>query len=206
MADRANGQASPHTKITKIEAVRKALAHFGKDAKPAQMQPWIKQTFGIDMSTDHISTSKGDILRKKAAKKKLTARDSAAPTPASPIGEGGRPATKLEAVQRALAALGQDAKPLALKSHVKKQFGIDISAEVARNYKKLLARRAAGKPAASTPAAQPTADQATARSAPTLPAAGSGGGISLSDIQAVKDLVGRVGADQLRALIDLFGK
>jgi hypothetical protein len=44
-------------KITKQEAVRRALAHFGKDGKPAQMQGWIKQQFNLDMSTDHISTA-----------------------------------------------------------------------------------------------------------------------------------------------------
>ena len=51
-------------KISKQEAVRRALAHFGNDAKPAQMRPWIKAELGIEMSTDHISTAKGDILRK----------------------------------------------------------------------------------------------------------------------------------------------
>jgi hypothetical protein len=45
------------------------LAHFGRDGKPAQMQGWIKPQFNIDMSTDHISTAKGEILRKAAAKK-----------------------------------------------------------------------------------------------------------------------------------------
>jgi hypothetical protein len=50
--------------ISKQEAVRRALAHFGNDAKPVEMQPWIKGEFGIEMSTDHISTAKGEILRK----------------------------------------------------------------------------------------------------------------------------------------------
>jgi hypothetical protein len=55
--------------ISKQEAVRRALAHFGRDAKPAQMQGWIGQQFNIKMTTDHISTAKGEILRKAAAKK-----------------------------------------------------------------------------------------------------------------------------------------
>jgi hypothetical protein len=57
-------------KITKQEAVRRALAHFGSDAKPAQMQGWIKSEFDIDMGTDHISTAKGTILRKGEVKGK----------------------------------------------------------------------------------------------------------------------------------------
>ena len=57
-------------KISKQEAVRRALAHFGNDAKPMQMQGWIRSEFGIEMGTDHISTAKGDILRKAGVKKK----------------------------------------------------------------------------------------------------------------------------------------
>ena len=51
--------------ITKQEAVRRALKAMGRAATPSQMQPYIKQNFGIDMSTDHISTSKGIILHPK---------------------------------------------------------------------------------------------------------------------------------------------
>jgi hypothetical protein len=71
--------------ISKQEAVRRALAHFGRDAKPAQMQGWIQQQFGIEMSTDHISTAKGEILRKAGAKKaappKAGPKKAAAPKP-----------------------------------------------------------------------------------------------------------------------------
>src|SRR5579872_5675063 len=67
-------------KITKQEAVRRALAHFGKDGKPAEMQGWIKQQFNIEMTTDHISTAKGEILRKATAQK-AAARKAAAPKP-----------------------------------------------------------------------------------------------------------------------------
>jgi hypothetical protein len=56
--------------ISKQEAVRRALAHFGNDAKPAQMQGWIKSEFGIEMGADHISTAKGEILRKAGVKRK----------------------------------------------------------------------------------------------------------------------------------------
>jgi septum formation inhibitor MinC len=68
-------------KISKQEAVRRALKHFGNDAKPLQMQPWIKQELGIDMTTDHISTAKGDALR--AARKAKAAKKAAATQPAA---------------------------------------------------------------------------------------------------------------------------
>src|SRR3954452_15081931 len=66
--------ATPKKGISKIEAVRQALAHFGNDTMPSKMQPWIKQQFGIDISANHISASRCHI-RKMAGKAK-------APTPA----------------------------------------------------------------------------------------------------------------------------
>ena len=71
-------------KITKQEAVRRALAHFGREAKPAQMQGWIKQQFGIEMTTDHISTAKGEILRKAAGTKKAGPKKTGLPK-AAPV-------------------------------------------------------------------------------------------------------------------------
>ncbi len=51
--------------ITKLEAVRRALNAMGRAATPSQMKPYIKENFGIEMTTGHISTSKGSILHKK---------------------------------------------------------------------------------------------------------------------------------------------
>src|SRR2546429_2236661 len=84
MADKA-GATTPTKGVSMMEAVRQALAHFGTDAKPLEMRPWIKQQFGIDLSTDRISNYKSDI-RKKTAKAKAPASKSSAqtPKPASP--------------------------------------------------------------------------------------------------------------------------
>jgi hypothetical protein len=118
--------------ISKQEAVRRALAHFGRDAKPAQMQGWIKQQFNIEMTTDHISTAKGEILRKAAAPEK------------------------------------------------------------------------AGPKKTGLPKAAPVQQAAASRSLPK--STDKAGGIPLADILAVKDMVGRVGAEQLKTLIDAFAK
>ena len=79
------GVKSAQPPITKLEAVRQALAKLGNDALPSQMQPYIKKTFGIDMTTDHISTSKGDIARKARetaeVAQQAAARKLAAPKP-----------------------------------------------------------------------------------------------------------------------------
>jgi hypothetical protein len=161
MADKANGQAgasAPKKGISKMEAVRRALSHLGGDAKPSEMQPWIKQQFGIQMSTDHISTYKGDIRRKQTGRAK---------GPAPTAGGTSSPGTPKPAVK----------KP------------------------------AASKPAPKKPAApRPQAQQAAARSNGPVKGAGAGRGISLEDIQAVKGLVGRIGAGQLRSLIDLLAR
>jgi hypothetical protein len=61
--------------ITKQEAVRRALKQLGRDAKPTQIKGWVKEQFGIDMSTAHISSAKRD-LRKAAARKKPAAAES----------------------------------------------------------------------------------------------------------------------------------
>src|SRR2546421_675302 len=125
MAATANG-------ITKIEAVRRALAELGKDAKPSAIQPFVKERFGIEMTPSHITVAKGKILA-KASK--------------------GKPSAKKSAAQKQVAA----PKPAAPETHV--------------------------LPAAPKPTT---------------------GGVSLQDLGTLKELVGRVGADNLRTLIDLL--
>jgi hypothetical protein len=145
MAEKTNGpegatqQKAQTGGMNKMEAVRRALTEMGQDATPSQMQPYIKQKFGIDMSTDHISTYKGDIRRKAGGAK-------------------AKPAMKKAAAPK--AASGQ-------QSGAAKSQGAGTSS---------------GK---------------------AMQGAGS---VSLQDIQTLKGLVGRVGATQLRTLIDLLGR
>jgi hypothetical protein len=77
MASKKNGG------MTKQEAVRRALSELGNDAKPTQIKGFVKERLGIEMTTDHISTAKGDILRKAGGKGKSVAKkpqvQSAAP-------------------------------------------------------------------------------------------------------------------------------
>src|SRR5262245_398606 len=67
-----NGQAPE--KISKQEAVRRALATLGNEAKPLVIQAHVKKAFALDMTTDHVSTAKGEILKKARAGKKPGAR------------------------------------------------------------------------------------------------------------------------------------
>jgi hypothetical protein len=46
MASKKNGG------MTKLEAVRRALSELGNDAKPTQIKGFVKECFGIEMTTD----------------------------------------------------------------------------------------------------------------------------------------------------------
>jgi hypothetical protein len=89
---------APKPKISKMEAVRKTLSSLGREAKPTEMQAYIKKTFGIEMTKDHISNYKGDILRKVAesAGGSATAQATSANKPAAP-----KPSTPAAAVKPA---------------------------------------------------------------------------------------------------------
>ena len=56
--------------MTKLEAVRQALSELGKDAMPTQIKGFVKERFGLEMTTDHISTAKSDIRRRAGGKGK----------------------------------------------------------------------------------------------------------------------------------------
>jgi len=71
--------------ISKMGAVRAALKELGKDAMPVKIQEYVKKTYGMEMSTAHVSNYKTYILKKKgkkAKRTKATASDSSAPAPA----------------------------------------------------------------------------------------------------------------------------
>ena len=96
--------------ITKQEAVRRALKAMGRAATPSQMQPYIKENFGIDMSTDHISTSKGIILhpKKKGGKgAKKPAAQGAEPTEGDGK-EAGLPLDDILFIKGLVGRLGPD--------------------------------------------------------------------------------------------------
>jgi hypothetical protein len=65
--------------ISKKEAVRLVLEKLGRDAKPAQLRPYIKATFGLDMTPAHITTAKGELLRGKGGKGKAAKGKKTAP-------------------------------------------------------------------------------------------------------------------------------
>jgi hypothetical protein len=95
--------------LTKMEAVRRALSELGKDAKPLQIQAWVKEKHGIEMSADHVSVCKGTILRKARGKRKAAAvrpREQARPAPAAQ--RNGISLDDIEAVKGLVGRVGAD--------------------------------------------------------------------------------------------------
>jgi hypothetical protein len=99
--------------------------------------------------------------------------------------------TKREAVRRAIADLGPDAMPLQLQGHIRSKYGIEMSPDhISVEKRRTQLEAAKGKTAA---AAKPAPQE-------------NGEAIGLADIEAVKDLVERVGADSLKKLIDVMAR
>jgi hypothetical protein len=96
--------------------------------------------------------------------------------------------SKMAAVRQALNRLGADAKPLQMKPYIQKKFGIEMDANMISSYKSSVNKQAAG---------QSRLSHRTGRAA--------AGDVTLQDIQAVKQLTERMGADTVRELADLFG-
>ncbi len=64
--------AAPEKKISKMEAVRRAIAKFGPETKPTEIAIFIKKSFGIELTNDRISNYKSEILRQAGTKGKAT--------------------------------------------------------------------------------------------------------------------------------------
>jgi hypothetical protein len=170
-------------KLSKKEAVRQVVATLGMDASPTEMQKEIKERFGIEMTTGHISTTKGE-LRREGGKKKSRSKPKPAAQP--PAGEK---LTKNEAVYRAVVALGKDAPRTKVRDYVKENFGFEMDLNHVS-----AAKVAAVRKMESAPATTKGHRAATPNSTSLL----------LADIQKVRELVEKVGADNLRTLIGLI--
>ena len=173
------GQEAPTAKagdISKMEAVRQAMGQLGFDATRTEIQRFVQERFGIAMNVDVISSYKADVAR-KAAKAKLVVTKPTAPKPAAP-----KPAAEppVRAVVPVLVAI------------------------------------TATKPATPKPAAKPAAKPATKKQATSMPQAKpapertsngrASGGVSLTDVQTVKELVNRLGSTDLITLVDVLAK
>jgi hypothetical protein len=111
---------------------------------------------------------------------------------------------KMEAVRRALSEMGNDTKPLRIQAWVKEKYGIEMSADHVSVCKGTILRKARDK-RKSAAITQPSAAQNSEPREQARPAP-QGNAISLDDIATVKSLVGRVGADSLKKLVDVLAR
>ena len=108
-------------------------------------------------------------------------------------GEAAGGETQAHMVRAALAELGPRAKPQAIHDFIKEKFGREVTKGIISNYKSTMkkkgalggARRGPGRPR-STPAA-------------------AGGTVRIDDLEAVRGLVTRIGAEQVVRLVKVLG-
>src|SRR5687767_14115062 len=102
---------------------------------------------------------------------------------------------KLDAVRQVLERLGKDTQPAQIREEVKKQFGLDLSRSLVNNYKHhvLHGTKVSGQ---HKPGPRKV----------VVAANGNGRGISRADIQTVKELTERLGADTLQGLIRMLAR
>src|SRR5262245_24703361 len=98
---------------------------------------------------------------------------------------------KMEAVREALNKLGKDAMPLDLQKAVKDSHGVSLSTSLISNYKSYLLKKGIRRAGRKEAAAH---------------ANGTSAGISLADIEAVKHLTDRLGAQKVVQLAKVLGK
>lgn len=113
-APKAKPEPAKGKPASKLEGVRWALQKLGNEAKPIQIQSWLKDTFTLDMPVSTITNYKSTLLSKtsksKAAPKKVgrpaktTAKAATAPKPAGPV--GGINLDDLRAVKAVIDRLG----------------------------------------------------------------------------------------------------
>jgi hypothetical protein len=127
---------------------------------------------------------------------KKQAGDQGAAKAAPASGNG---VNKMECVRRALRYLGPDAAPKQLRAYIRREFHLQMDLKMLSAYKATILKKAAGQSGLIS-------RQADGAATPVKGAAFSDGGISLEDIQAVKELAGRIGAEQLRALARVLAR
>jgi hypothetical protein len=89
----------------------------------------------------------------------------------------------MDMVRDAMNVLGSDAKPLAMQAHIKQKFDKVLPTQIISNYKFQVRKQAGAKTRGRRPA--------------------TAGGLKIEDFEAVRGLVTRLGADQVKRIVDV---
>ena len=88
-------------------------------------------------------------------------------------------------VREAIEALGHDAKPVAIDAYIKEKHNVEVPRAIISSYKSSYKSKM-GKAGRGKPGRKP------------------GGGIQVADLAAVRGLVSRLGAAQVKELVDVL--
>jgi hypothetical protein len=142
----------------------------------------------------HVRTKSHDCGWKAEATAVSKAKLAAKAAPAKKASANGS-ISKMEAVRRVLASSGKDTMPLEIQDQLKKQFNIKMDATVISTYKSSILKK--GTPKKAVKLGRPGGS--SVKSAKV-----SGSGISIEDIQAVKSLAEKIGAEKLKQLAEVL--
>lgn len=121
--------------------------------------------------------------------------------------KGKKKVNKMEAVRQIVKKHGKETMPVDIVKLAKEEHGVVMSTDMASTYKssalKQLGLGGMRKAKRGRKPGRKPAEAATGNGVKAAPKA-SGGGIDLEDIQAVKALVARMGANKLRELAKVF--
>ena len=103
---------------------------------------------------------------------------------------GAEKVTQIEMVRTAIDELGPDAKPQPMQAFIKDRFDTELAPNIISNYKSVLKRKGGGMVGGG---------------------GGAGGkrgrksGAQFSDLETIRGLVTRLGAEQVKKLVDVAG-
>ena len=93
--------------------------------------------------------------------------------------------SRMGMVREAMGELGAGAKPLAIQGHIKTKHGVELPTQIISNYKFQIRKQGGAKV------------RTRGRRGAT------GGPLQIEDFEAVRTLVNRLGADQVKRLVDV---